>query len=366
MVRAYAFGVFTAALIVVVVAALWFGVQPKENDGLLWGNNVYSSKQEFNGYLKSKGLSYKTWLARNPGVAPWEPDTFRLGAITVEASEKKVQLIAAVVAWLLATCGAVLLLRNSGTTSRFERTAAALFSTVLAVVLVAGFWYGTQPKEKGLLWGGAVYTSKEQFNLYLKAKGLSYKTWLARNPGAAPWEPEPVQSATARESAKAPPAKQVRRPVTQQRQPAGASAARESNDGFPLPSLFLPALGLTLVMGFFVMLLRARRPVGARLATTAGTIPRAQVGGWGSTLSATAIASTQRLGRATLRSAGRVGAVAPIYGSRAGRASREATRLLLHYARINGIGLRHVVIGVLVVVGAIAWGALVVFMLSAL
>jgi hypothetical protein len=38
----------------------------------VWGNKVYATKQEFTGYLRSKGLSYNTWLARNPGVAPWE------------------------------------------------------------------------------------------------------------------------------------------------------------------------------------------------------------------------------------------------------------------------------------------------------
>ena len=39
----------------------------------MWGDTVYTSKQEFNGYLKAKGLSYGAWLERNPGVAPWEP-----------------------------------------------------------------------------------------------------------------------------------------------------------------------------------------------------------------------------------------------------------------------------------------------------
>lgn len=360
--KGYAFGFFSAALVVLVAAALWFGVQPKQQDGLLWGDHVYSSQEEFNGYLKTRGLSYETWLARNPGVAPWESETFRLGAITIEAAPKKVQLLMAIVAWLLATCGAVLLLRDrDGSVSRYARPAAALFSTVLAVVLVGG-WYATQPKEKsGLLWGGTVYTSKEQFNLYLKAKGLSYKTWLARNPGAAPWEAEPVRRARTRESAKAPPATDTRSPAK------AAAAAERTDDGAALPSLLLPALALALVvMGFAVMLLRGRRTVVPRLATNAGTIrvPRAPLGDWGSTLSATAVTSTRRLGDVTLRSAGRVRASAPVYGARFGRASRSFAQAVLEYARINGIGMRHVTIAVVMVVGALAWGALVVLVLS--
>ena len=74
MLRAYAIGLFGAVVVILVVAGIWFVTQPKQEPGLVWGGTVYSSKAEFKGYLREKGLSYKLWLARNPGAAPWEPD----------------------------------------------------------------------------------------------------------------------------------------------------------------------------------------------------------------------------------------------------------------------------------------------------
>ena len=56
---------------------------------------------------------------------------------------------------------------------------------VLAVVV----WLGTEVKEeRGLVWGDRVYTYHRDFNGYLKPKGLSYKNWAARHPGAARWD----------------------------------------------------------------------------------------------------------------------------------------------------------------------------------
>jgi hypothetical protein len=107
--------------------------------------------------LKSKGLSYKTWLARNPGAAPWEPDEFAVGAITVRASAKTVQLVLAAAGWLLATAGALLLLpgRTSGMPG-FAKGSVALFSVVLAGLLAGGIWFSTQSKQQpGLKWGGS-------------------------------------------------------------------------------------------------------------------------------------------------------------------------------------------------------------------
>lgn len=75
MLKAYAIGFIGAVSAMLLAAVIWFGMLWLEKDGLVWGGTVYASKQEFNGYLKSNGLSYKTWLARNPGVAPWEPAT---------------------------------------------------------------------------------------------------------------------------------------------------------------------------------------------------------------------------------------------------------------------------------------------------
>ena len=74
MLKAYSIGFFGAVLAIVVVAAILLVMQPSNEPGLTWGGTVYTSKEEFQGYLKAKGLSYKTWLARNPGAAPWEPE----------------------------------------------------------------------------------------------------------------------------------------------------------------------------------------------------------------------------------------------------------------------------------------------------
>ena len=71
--KAYAIGFFGAVLAILVVAGIWLVTHPRPELGLLWGETVYTSKQEFNGYLRAKGLSYETWLARNPYAAPWEP-----------------------------------------------------------------------------------------------------------------------------------------------------------------------------------------------------------------------------------------------------------------------------------------------------
>ena len=73
MLKAYAIGFFGAVAVILVVAGIVFVTQPKDEPGLLWGGEVYTTKEAFEGYLKEKGLSYKVWLARNPGAAPWEP-----------------------------------------------------------------------------------------------------------------------------------------------------------------------------------------------------------------------------------------------------------------------------------------------------
>ncbi len=76
MLKTFGVGFLGAIAAVMMAAAVWFAViQPLHGAGLVWGGSVYHSKQEFNLYLKSKGLSYATWLQRNPGVAPWEPGT---------------------------------------------------------------------------------------------------------------------------------------------------------------------------------------------------------------------------------------------------------------------------------------------------
>ncbi len=62
-----------------------------------------------------------------------------------------------------------------------------LVGLVLAALLL-GAWHVTRPAEPGLRWGNEIYTSEDQFKTYLRSKGLSYTTWVARHPGAAPWD----------------------------------------------------------------------------------------------------------------------------------------------------------------------------------
>ena len=348
MLKAYVLGLSSAALGVVLVSLLWFGVQPKQETGLLWGDQIYESRAEFDGYLRSKGLSYTTWVARNPGVAPWEPESFTLGAITVEASPKKVQLLLAVLAWVLATYGALLLLRNRDPrTARASKAAAVLFSSILTIVLVAGFWYGTQPRQTpGLHWGGTVYTSKGQFKLYLKSKGLSYDNWLAKNPGAAPWEPTPAPSTKVLAATSAPSATEMGR---------AASVGADSTPSEGWRPLLVPALALTLAMACAALLLRARRSVAAGLAAQ-----------WISLRAPRAHRSERRVGEATARAASRMKASIPVCGSRVGRASRDVASLVHRFAHSVEINAGDVAMALLMVVGAVAWGMTVVFALSAL
>jgi hypothetical protein len=71
---------------------------------------------------------------------------------------------------------------------RFSEYVVGLALGLVLVALVLAFWYGTRPPEPGLRWGDNVYTSEEQFKEYLEQKGLSYRTWVGRHPGAAPWD----------------------------------------------------------------------------------------------------------------------------------------------------------------------------------
>jgi hypothetical protein len=94
-----------------LAAAIWFAVfQPISREGLVWGGVVYGSKPEFMEYLRTKGLSYQTWLRRNPGVAPWEPRrrTARSAAVA-RAWDWKRDALLALNAALLATIAAALL-----------------------------------------------------------------------------------------------------------------------------------------------------------------------------------------------------------------------------------------------------------------
>ena len=373
--KAYAFGFFSAALAVLLVAAIWIGTQPKQEEGLLWGDRVYTSRQEFNGYLKEKGLSYKTWLARNPGAAPWEPEEFAVGAITVRASTTTVQLLLAGIGWLLATAGALLLLRGgSPDMPGFAKGSVALFSAVLAALLAGGIWFTTQSREEpGLKWGGTVYTSKQEFKGYLKSKGLSYKVWLARNPGAAPWEP-----VAARASARAPDA-------TKAREVAKAPEAQKASAGWVGRPL-LAVLGLMVATACGFLLLRARRPVMARFPTgseallSPGGIRLGRSWGGGARMSA----SIERVGVVASSATGRLKVSAPRFGVRLVSAARVLAQLVIGSARAviagacelawrlgramhkRDIGAGKVALGLLAVLGAVTVGLTVVSFLSSL
>jgi hypothetical protein len=97
----YAVGLLGGLVLALAVAILYVATEPKEETGLVWGDKVYTSKQEFNGYLKSKGLSYKIWLARNPGVAPWEANFERRAAAAESGSRSP--LVPAALGLLLGT-----------------------------------------------------------------------------------------------------------------------------------------------------------------------------------------------------------------------------------------------------------------------
>jgi hypothetical protein len=74
MVRPFLIGFLGTVAALVLVVAVWFAAfRPIEHPGLAWGGLVYESKEQFQVYLRSKGLSYSKWHKRNPGVAPWEP-----------------------------------------------------------------------------------------------------------------------------------------------------------------------------------------------------------------------------------------------------------------------------------------------------
>jgi hypothetical protein len=112
--RAYAIGFLGAVAALMVAAAVCFAVfQPLDRPGLVWGGNVYESKKEFKLYLKSKSLSYSTWLKRNPGVAPWEPGTRVTSRQENRTWDWKRDMLLAVNGALLATFAAALLARTA-------------------------------------------------------------------------------------------------------------------------------------------------------------------------------------------------------------------------------------------------------------
>ena len=371
--KAYALGLFTAALALALVATIWIGTQPRQEPGLVWGGAVYTSKEDFSVYLKSKGLSYKTWVARNPDAAPWEADTISIGALTVRVSargDSVLRLFLVAIGLLLAIGTALLLLgRQNPVLVRFAGGSVVFFSVFSAVVLLA-IWFGGQPKvEPGLLWGGSVYASKQEFNVYLKSKGLSYETWVARNPGAAPWEPPAVQSST-----KAP-------EPTQARVVTKAPGTTEASSGWVGRPL-LAVVGLMLAAVSGLLLLRARRPVLARYAAASSTSGTISIGGSSSGDPRTA-ASIERVGGMVSEKAERLKGSASIFGAHLTAAARSVARMVVGGARaviagarevrsglVHAMRERHlsggdVAYGVIAIMSPVVFALIVVFVLSA-
>ena len=149
MLRAYVLGFLSASLAVLLVGVLWFGAPQDEERGLLWGDRVYTSRDQFDEYLESRGLSYKTWEARHPGQAPWEPNEITIGAITFRASTETredwvVRLPLAALALMAGTAGALLLLQRLRTVMpELASRPAAFASAVFTVLLVTVIWFGT-------------------------------------------------------------------------------------------------------------------------------------------------------------------------------------------------------------------------------
>jgi hypothetical protein len=355
MLKGYALGFFTAALAVLLVAAIWIAAQPKQEPGLLWGDTVYTSKQEFDGYLKSKGLTYKTWLARNPGAAPWEPEEVTVGAITVRASTNTIQLLLAGLGWTLATFGALLLLRGQRPDSAWlAKGSVALFSTVLAGLLAGAIWFSTQSREEpGLRWGGSVYTSKEQFKGYLKAKGLNYETWVARNPGAAPWEPAAVRASTTKSGAA------KGRSATTAAKPAEPGQARQIR---PL----LLGFGLVLAASCaFFLLLRRPRPAAARLAAEAAALFRGGLSRVGRIGRNPATANRVERGLTLAAdAAGRVRGSAPVHGRRFAGAVQATSRRASNFVRDREVTGPQLAYGLVAVLSAVALELIIVSVLS--
>ena len=140
MVKSFVIGFIGAAAALMVAAAVWFAVQSLDHPALVWGGSSYRSKQEFNLYLKSKGLSYATWLGRNPGVAPWEPGRRAVKSDpSGEPWDWKRDMLLAANAALLATLAALLLARTrtqedkTRTVSRDPRDGAPPSSPVPAI-----------------------------------------------------------------------------------------------------------------------------------------------------------------------------------------------------------------------------------------
>ena len=113
MLKAYLVGFLGALAALMVGTAIWFAAQSLERPQLVWAGSAYTSKQEFELHLKSNGVSYRTWLRRHPGMAPWEPGRRVTQANEGDSKDKTTEILLAANVALLATLLALLIAHNT-------------------------------------------------------------------------------------------------------------------------------------------------------------------------------------------------------------------------------------------------------------
>ena len=247
--------------------------------------------------------------------------------------------------------------RNTGAV--LKAYAIGFVGAVLAILIVVALSQGVRGQdEPGLRWGGTVYTSEAAFKGYLKSKGLSYKTWLARNPGAAPWEPAPEPRVAARPTAAAAP---------EAGSPPGRETATDLSGWLPgwLP---LAAFGLAAAGGAIFLLSRLR--LGAAVARIPSR-PAVSFDGRALRLDAlvaggrTAVPTLQRAAHVAAGAVRRLEAAAPFYGERLLAAARSDGRVLRTFLQRRNMRLADVAFALLAVTAAAMFVLFVVVLLTA-
>ncbi|MDF2749435.1 MAG: hypothetical protein K0T00_610 [Gaiellaceae bacterium] len=236
--------------------------------------------------------------------------------------------------------------------------AIGFVGAVLAILIVVALSQGVRTQEEpGLRWGGTVYTSEAAFKGYLKSKGLSYETWLARNPGAAPWEPAPGPEVAARTTAAAPEAGPA---------PGGETATDLS--GWLPGWLPLAAFGLAAAGGAIFLLSRLR--LGTAVARMPSR-PGVSFDGRALRLDAlvaggrTAVPTLQRAAHVAAGAVRRLEAAAPFYGERLLAGARSDGRVLRSFLQRRNIRLADVAFALLAVTAAAMFVLFVVVLLTA-
>jgi hypothetical protein len=81
--------------------------------------------------------------------------------------------------------------------------ASIVLPALLPIVIVAAMTRHAEPLEPpsghstALYWADRLFASKAEFAVWLENRGVSYRQWVARHPGASPWERRAAPTATA-------------------------------------------------------------------------------------------------------------------------------------------------------------------------